>query len=209
MILTVVGCSGSVPAADSSASSYLVQYDGFNLVLDLGQGSVGALQNHLDLNAIDAIFLSHLHPDHCIDMTCLYVARRYGRDQPHALLPVHAPPGASDRLADAYGLDRVPGMSNTFTFHESAMTTSIGPFRVRTALMEHPVTNYAVRLDTPTGSLVYSETPDPPTPSLNLPTAPMCSFVRRRLSTARTTPPSFTSPVNKRARLPSALRLEG
>jgi ribonuclease BN (tRNA processing enzyme) len=154
--LTVVGCSGSVPAADSSASSYLVQYDGFNLVLDLGQGSVGALQNHLELNAIDAIFLSHLHPDHCIDMTCLYVARRYGRDQPHALLPVHAPPGASDRLADAYGLDRVPGMSNTFSFHESAMTTAIGPFRVRTALMEHPVTNYAVRLDTPTGSLIYS-----------------------------------------------------
>jgi len=154
--LTIVGCSGSLPAANSSASSYLVQYDGFNLVLDLGQGSVGALQNYLDLNAIDAISLSHLHPDHCIDMTGLYVARRYGRDLPNASLPVYAPAGASDRLADAYGLDRMPGMSNTFTFHELSLTTAIGPFRVRTALMEHPMTNYAIRLDTPTGSLVYS-----------------------------------------------------
>jgi len=156
MKLTIVGCSGSMPAANGSASSYLVQYDGFNLVLDLGQGSVGALQNYLDLNAVDAISLSHLHPDHCIDMTGLYVARRYGRDLPNALLPVYAPAGASDRLADAYGLDRVPGMSSTFTFHELAMTTVMGPFRVRTALMQHPMTNYAIRLDTPTGALVYS-----------------------------------------------------
>ena len=60
------------------ASCYLVQHDGFRLVLDLGHGSVGALQRHLALNDIDAISLSHLHPDHCIDMTALYVAHQYG-----------------------------------------------------------------------------------------------------------------------------------
>ena len=68
MRLTVVGCSGSVPGPDSAASSYLVEQDGFRLLLDLGSGAFGALQRHLDPAEVDAVVLSHLHPDHCFDL---------------------------------------------------------------------------------------------------------------------------------------------
>ncbi|WP_031186713.1 MBL fold metallo-hydrolase, partial [Streptomyces sp. NRRL S-1896] len=67
MKLTVVGCSGSFPSADSPCSSYLVEADGYRVVLDLGNGALGALQKYTSLYEVDAVLLSHLHADHCVD----------------------------------------------------------------------------------------------------------------------------------------------
>nr|MBA2717467.1 MBL fold metallo-hydrolase [Propionibacteriales bacterium] len=71
MKLTVVGCSGSLPGPESAASCYLLEapYEGrtFRLLLDLGSGALGPLQRYADLAAIDAVALSHLHADHCLD----------------------------------------------------------------------------------------------------------------------------------------------
>ena len=64
MKLTVLGCSGSLPGPDSPASGYLVEEDGYRLVLDLGHGALGALQQHVEAPDVDAIVLSHLHGDH-------------------------------------------------------------------------------------------------------------------------------------------------
>ena len=46
MRLTVVGCAGSFPGPDSAASCYLLEADGFRLVVDFGNGALGALQKH-------------------------------------------------------------------------------------------------------------------------------------------------------------------
>ena len=67
MRLTVIGCSGSFPGPDSPASCYLVEHDGFRLLLDLGNGSLGVLQRYIALDEIDGIALTHLHADHCLD----------------------------------------------------------------------------------------------------------------------------------------------
>lgn len=80
MKLTVVGCSGSFPSAGSACSSYLVEADGFRLLLDMGNGALGELQRHVGLYDLDAIFLSHLHADHCIDMCAYFVVRYYRHD---------------------------------------------------------------------------------------------------------------------------------
>ena len=58
MKLTVVGCSGSFPSAESACSSYLVEADGFRLLLDMGNGALGELQRHCGLYDLDAIFLA-------------------------------------------------------------------------------------------------------------------------------------------------------
>ena len=107
MKLTVVGCSGSVSGPESPASCYLVQapYEGrtFSLVLDLGPGAFGALYSYLDPPSVDAVGLSHLHPDHCVDLCALYVAgallpdRAVAADRRSTARP--APPA---RLARAY-----------------------------------------------------------------------------------------------------------
>ena len=75
--LTIIGCSGSFPGPDSPASCYLVEADGFRLLLDLINGALGALQRHAGLYDINAVCLSHLHADHCLDLCSFFVARIY------------------------------------------------------------------------------------------------------------------------------------
>ena len=82
MRLTIIGCSGSFPGPDSPASSYLLEAEGFRLLLDLGSGSLGVLQRHVGLYDIDAVCLSHLHADHCLDLCAYYVARTFHPDGP-------------------------------------------------------------------------------------------------------------------------------
>jgi ribonuclease BN (tRNA processing enzyme) len=160
--LTVIGCSGSVPAPESAASCYLVQatHDGrtFSLVLDLGSGAFGPLQSHLTAHDVDAVALTHLHADHCLDMTALYVARKYGPGGPCALLPVHGPSATAQRLAAAYGPSDGSGLTGQFSFSSWAPgdVVSIGPFRVRAVRVVHPVEAYAVRVEHEQRSIVYS-----------------------------------------------------
>ena len=82
MRLTIIGCSGSFPGPDSPASCYLVEAEGFRLLVDLGSGALGVLQRYARLDEIDAIWISHLHADHCLDLCCYSVARTWHPDGP-------------------------------------------------------------------------------------------------------------------------------
>ena len=77
MRFTVIGCSGSFPGPDSPASCYLVEAEGFRLLLDLGSGALGAAAAARRPDDIDAVCLSHLHADHCLDLCAFWVARIY------------------------------------------------------------------------------------------------------------------------------------
>src|SRR5260370_41092071 len=103
--LTIIGCSGSFPGPASPASCYLVEAEGFRLLVDLGSGALGALQRHAGLDEIDAICLSHLHADHCLDMCCYSVARTWHPDGPRPPIPVYGPSQAAVRLGRALTAD--------------------------------------------------------------------------------------------------------
>ena len=172
MTLTVVGCSGSTSGPDSAASSYLVQAPwrggAFSLLLDCGPGAFGALYRHLDSlrsdpAPVDAIGLSHLHPDHCLDLCAYYVASRYAPTAPWNRVDLYAPTGVLPRLARAY--DPVPAgpnhnptadLAETFTPQVWRDVQQIGPFRVRTAPVDHPVPCFAIRVEAAGRALVYS-----------------------------------------------------
>ncbi len=155
MRLTIIGCSGSFPGPESPASSYLLEAEGFRLLLDLGSGALGVLQRHADLYSIDAVALSHLHADHCLDMCGYWVARRYAPDGPQPAIPVFGPEGAAERLSRAADPGAV--MTDAFTFHTLAPgTRPIGPFQVTTARMAHPVETYGFRIEHGGRVLAYS-----------------------------------------------------
>ncbi|WMX46827.1 MBL fold metallo-hydrolase [Streptomyces roseicoloratus] len=159
MKLTVVGCSGSFPSAESACSSYLVEADGFRLLLDMGNGALGELQRHIGLYDLDAIFLSHLHADHCIDMCGYFVARYYRHDGGRCdALPVYAPEGAEQRLTTAYADTPSAGaMGEVFDFRTlSSGTFDLGPFRVRTEKVAHPVEAFGIRVEHGGRVLAYS-----------------------------------------------------
>jgi len=160
--LTVLGCSGSVPGPDSPASGYLIQDEGYTLLLDLGHGAFGALQRYLDPSAVDAIVISHLHADHCIDLTAYIVALRYGCDAryklagPEGRIPLVGPAGTRDRLEAAYDpLARKLALQELFGFSKPA-DMQLGPFALSFAPVNHPTPTTAVRIAQGDRALVYS-----------------------------------------------------
>lgn len=162
MRLTVIGCAGSFPNAASAASCYLVEapYEGrtFRLLLDLGNGALGPLQQQIDLEDVDAVALSHLHADHCLDLCGMYVVRKYHPAGAMAPIAVYGPRDTPGRLARAYDLPADPGMTGQFDFHSwtEETSTQIGPFDVRAARVDHPVEAYALRIKHGGRTLVYS-----------------------------------------------------
>lgn len=160
MKLTVVGCSGSFPSADSACSSYLIEAEGYRLLLDMGNGALGELQKYCGLYDIDAVAISHLHPDHCIDMCVYFVARYYrfdgGRCDP---IPVYGPEGTEQRLITAYAdTPSEKAMSEVFDFRTLTPRTELklGPLTVRADRVTHPVETYGFRVEHDGRSLCYS-----------------------------------------------------
>jgi ribonuclease BN (tRNA processing enzyme) len=166
--LTVVGCSGSVPGPDSPASCYLVEADGpdgaggtrtWRVVLDLGSGALGPLQRYTDPRRVDAVLLSHLHADHCLDVCGLYVMVKHAPSlEPVARVRVHGPAGTSSRLARAYDLPDDPGMSAELDVREwvDAAPVQIGPFAVTPFLVDHPVEAFGLRVEADGAVLAYT-----------------------------------------------------
>ena len=157
MQLTVLGCAGTFPGPDSPCSSYLVEHDGFRLVVDMGTGSLGQLQKHIGLLDVDAIYISHLHADHCIDLVAYSYARRYHPDGLPPPVPVYGPQGTGRRICSAFENAPLNGLIDVFDFREIPVgTTTIGPFEVTSALTNHPVECHALRISAGGRSLVYS-----------------------------------------------------
>jgi ribonuclease BN (tRNA processing enzyme) len=157
MRLTVIGCAGSFPGPDSPASSYLLEAEGFRLVFDLGNGALGALQRHTGLFGVDAICLSHLHADHCIDLGAYWVARQYPPEGPQPRIPVYGPPGTAERVSPSNGPGFVELSRDRFDFRDLAPGTfEVGPFRVTTDHMNHPVETFGFRVEYRGWRLAYS-----------------------------------------------------
>src|SRR5215469_70034 len=157
MNLTIVGCSGSFPGPDSAASCYLAEAEGFRLLVDLGNGALGSLQRYASPDQIDAVCLSHLHADHCLDMCGYQVFRTYHPSGPLPPIAVYGPAGASDRLDRATAVEPATPMSSMFDFVALAPgTVEIGPFTVTAEHMNHPVETFGFRIEQGGRAIVYS-----------------------------------------------------
>ncbi|MBM0236320.1 MBL fold metallo-hydrolase [Micromonospora sp. ATA32] len=144
MRLTVLGGCGAWPEAGQACSGYLVEHEGFRLLVDLGYATVPRLLQQVTADQVDAVFVSHGHPDHCADLNPLLRARAL-RDDPPAPLPVYALPGALDAVL---ALDRPGMLDGAYVVHEftAGSPLDIGPFRAETRLLPHWVPNAGVRL---------------------------------------------------------------
>ena len=154
MKLTVLGCAGSFPGPDSACSAYLIEADGFHLLLDFGTGSLSGLQRYATLTSVDAILLSHLHSDHILDACSYVVVRRYAPDGPYRRLPLYGPTGVRERLSAAYGEG---ALDDVYEFQELRTgQLHIGPFSITVARVNHPVETYGVRIEHGGRVLAYS-----------------------------------------------------
>jgi ribonuclease BN (tRNA processing enzyme) len=161
MRLVVIGCSGSFAGPDAAASCYLVEADDadgrtWRILLDLGSGALGPLQRYGDAEDLHGVFFSHLHPDHCLDLTGLYVLRKYHPAGPLPRIPVWGPDGVARRMAVAYDLPEDPGMTREFDFREYAGPVELGPFLVEPHPVAHPVPAVGFRVTAAGRTLAYT-----------------------------------------------------
>lgn len=157
MQLTVLGCAGTFPGPTSPCSGYLFEHDGFRLVVDLGAGALGSLQRHIDLLDVDAVYVSHLHADHCIDLVAYSYARRYHPAGVPPTLPVYGPKGTAQRICQAFEEPPTNGLLDVYDFREVPPgELEIGPFTVRTVQSNHPVECHAMRITAGGRSVTYS-----------------------------------------------------
>jgi ribonuclease BN (tRNA processing enzyme) len=127
------------PEAGQACSGFLVEQDGFRLLADLGYATVPRLLELVTADQVDAVFISHGHPDHCADLNPLLRARAL-REDPAPPLPVYALPGAVDAVL---ALDRPGMLAGAVALHEfrAGATLEIGPYRAVTRLLPHWVPN--------------------------------------------------------------------
>lgn len=172
MRLIPIGTSGSFAGPATAASSYLLQVPtaeaaaaghearDWNLVLDLGSGAMGALQRFVDPRDLDAVSISHMHPDHCSDLAGLYVylryhpehgSRRSGKSVP---VPVFAPAGAASHVATSASLDESESLEHDFDFQDwsDRKAVEVGPLTIEPYRVFHPVETYGVRVTGPSAS---------------------------------------------------------
>ncbi len=163
MRLTVVGCAGLFPSPSSAASSYLVECPGSvpdrpqRLLVDLGSGALGPLQRIVPPAELDAVLLSNLDPDHCADLSTLYVMLRYAPSGP-VRIPIWGPAGTLSRLVDLTGLESPEEIRSVFEIFEWAAespvtvgTLTITPYRVN-----HQGDSFGLRVTDDSSVLAYT-----------------------------------------------------
>jgi ribonuclease BN (tRNA processing enzyme) len=150
--LTVLGSCGAWPEPGRACAGFLIEYDGFRVVLDLGYAALPQLLAHRPHAEVDAVVVTHQHPDHCVDVSALARVRHY--EAPAAPpIPLHCPPGVIDVLR---ALEPNPDPATVLAVHDLATTTRLGPFTVETIALPHYVTNLGIRLTAPGVSLAYT-----------------------------------------------------
>ncbi len=154
MKLTVLGGAGAWPPAGGACSGYLVEHDGFRLLIDPGYAILPRLLAIVPAGAIDAVLVSHGHPDHVADLSPMLRARAMS-DDPPSPLPAYAPPGALDRVLELDQAESVKGACDVREF-EAGEAFSIGPFTIDSRSLPHFVPNAGLRISAGGRSMTYT-----------------------------------------------------
>ena len=207
MRLTVIGGSGGYPGHGRPCSGYLVEADGFAVLVDPGYGVATALSAD-SWPSFDAVLISHAHPDHCTDLNPILRGRAWA-DAPLPQLPIYALHGALDAVL---ALDRPEVLAGSYTLRDiEPGELTVGPFQVLAAPLPHPRPNIGFRISAGGRSLVYTGDCGPSEELVHL--ADGADVLLAEASYAETVPPeiigalSSALDVGREARTASVQRL--
>ncbi|MBO0961266.1 MBL fold metallo-hydrolase [Neobacillus sp. MM2021_6] len=153
MKLTIIGYWGGYPKQNGACSGYLLEHGGFQLLIDCGSGVLSKLQNIIQPEELDAVIISHYHPDHIADIGVLQHARLIlgflGKDFP--TLPVYGHEFDQQEFAKLTYKNITNGVA-----YDPHNTVNIGPFQVSFLKTIHPVPCYAMKIEADGKSIVYT-----------------------------------------------------
>lgn len=157
MELSILGASGTYPHPGGACSGYLLEHNGFSVWMDAGTGTIGRLLEQRDVAQVNALFLSHMHPDHFVDVYPFFFALSFHPDRPRGV-PVIAPPGSLEFVCRILSDDAKDAFMKVFEWRETPPDADLGlgPFNLRTFDSRHSAPNNAVRIATDGKVLCYS-----------------------------------------------------
>ncbi|GAA0700971.1 MBL fold metallo-hydrolase [Kitasatospora atroaurantiaca] len=150
--LTVLGTCGGWPEAGRAASGFLLEYDGFRLVLDLGYATFPRLLEHCHGSDVDAVVVTHEHPDHCADLSALCRERYFAADR-GPRVPLYCTPGVIERVQ---AMEPTEDLLDVFDVHRLPGAHRVGPFHLDAVPLPHHVPHAGVRVTAPGLTLAYS-----------------------------------------------------
>ncbi len=161
----MLGSCGAWPEPGRACSGFVVEHDGARVVIDLGYGTLPRLLALLGSSAadgIDAVIVTHAHPDHMVDLHGLFRARWFGR-RGAPVIPLFAPEPVLVRLVGLED-DGEDVVRRVFDWRPlPAAAQAVGPLRLESMLLPHYLPNAGVRLSAPGLTLAYTGDtgPDP------------------------------------------------
>lgn len=152
MRVTIIGCWGGHPAPNEATSSYLVEKDGFVLLLDCGSGALSKVQNYVNIYDIDAVLISHYHHDHVADIGVLQYARlvEYYLSNQTRQLPIYG------HIEDKTGFNALTADYTKGIAYVPHQTLTVGPFSIIFLQTKHPVPCYGMRITDGQRTIVYT-----------------------------------------------------
>lgn len=156
----MLGSGTNVPRARRATSCYLVVHEERALLIDLGPGALhrAAVAGH-DLDALDAVLVTHVHPDHCADLVALQFAlTNPGPRAERAALPVFAHPEVlllAARLRNAWPRWLDPGPERLALTAVGPGTVDVpAPWRVEAFPVAHHKSSLGYRVTLPGGEVL-------------------------------------------------------
>lgn len=144
MRLTTLGCWGGYPYKDAGTTSFLLTgEDGFQLLIDAGSRALNELEKEISPLDLDAVIISHYHPDHVADLGVLRHYRQlYPKNlwEPRVLLTY-----GHDEDKEEFAKLQLDGVTEAKAYDVNGLE-EIGPFDVTFIKTVHPVVCYAMRI---------------------------------------------------------------
>ncbi|WP_338451375.1 MBL fold metallo-hydrolase [Niallia oryzisoli] len=153
MEITVIGPWGGYPKVNEASAGYLIEHNGFRVLIDCGSGVLSKLQNIVQPELLDAVVISHYHADHIADIGVLQHARliKGFLGEKMECLPIYAHPFNQQEFAKLTYKNITKGVS-----YQSDELLKLGPFDVRFLRTKHPVECFAMRFESGGKTVVYT-----------------------------------------------------
>jgi len=159
MELVVIGGSGTYPRPGGACNSYLVRLGEQRLLVDLGPGSLSRLFTIQDPADVRAIFISHLHPDHFIDIYPLRYYLQFSAAQEKLPITVYAPAGAKEKISPLFSDKNKSSFESVFNWEalEDGKSLKLGKFLVTPYEVPHLDPTFSLLIESDNdGSLYYT-----------------------------------------------------